>query len=54
MKAPASGAMAFDLTPEVFREIAEFTREAKVRVVDRTIIAKPKPGVIIWYKPAET
>jgi hypothetical protein len=46
---PADGLEAFDLTPMVFREIAQWTKKRKARIVDRYVVHGEHPSVIIAY-----
>ena len=46
---PADGIRAFDLTPMVFREIAQWTKRHGARVISRRVIHGVLPSVLVAY-----
>jgi hypothetical protein len=46
---PADGLKAFDLTPMVFMEIAQWAKKQKARIVHRGVVHGPNPTILVAY-----
>lgn len=46
---PADGLRAFDLGPMVFKEIAQWSKRQRTRIVSRRVVHEPHPVVLVAY-----